>query len=182
MALDEDLLRHAREAEVRLADAQHHVDLARADFHHAVRRMHIAGASMREIAEAMRMSHQRVHQIVEASGGSRRWRSRKRGPAEDLVCTFCDLPDDEVGKLIAGPGVYICDSCVALVREVGEERRVRHTTTALLDAASPSNRHACSFCGTRARKARWLVTASVGASICDQCVRLCDEIIAAELG
>lgn len=29
-------------------------------------------------------------------------------------CSFCGKPATEVGKLVAGPGVYICDECVAL--------------------------------------------------------------------
>ena len=31
-----------------------------------------------------------------------------------LCCSFCGKPHTRVGKLIAGPGVYICDGCVAL--------------------------------------------------------------------
>jgi len=30
------------------------------------------------------------------------------------ACSFCLRPDDEVGTLVAGPGVYICDECVGL--------------------------------------------------------------------
>ena len=35
-------------------------------------------------------------------------------PSSTLVlnCTFCYRPDTEVARLIAGPGVYICDECV----------------------------------------------------------------------
>lgn len=29
-----------------------------------------------------------------------------------LHCSFCGTPHDEVPKLIAGPGVYICSECV----------------------------------------------------------------------
>jgi hypothetical protein len=31
-----------------------------------------------------------------------------------LHCSFCTKGSDQVGKLIAGPGVYICDACVHL--------------------------------------------------------------------
>ncbi len=31
-----------------------------------------------------------------------------------LCCSFCTKDKDSVGKLIAGPGVYICDECVGL--------------------------------------------------------------------
>jgi len=32
--------------------------------------------------------------------------------APSTRCTFCLKPADEVGKLISGPGIYICDQCV----------------------------------------------------------------------
>lgn len=34
--------------------------------------------------------------------------------AEPTRCSFCGKPTAEVDKLIAGPGVYICNECVAL--------------------------------------------------------------------
>ncbi|HTM03034.1 MAG TPA: hypothetical protein VL173_06005 [Vicinamibacterales bacterium] len=43
--------------------------LARAR-HTAIRRLHLAGVSLREVAEARSFTHQRVHQIVDGSGGS----------------------------------------------------------------------------------------------------------------
>lgn len=33
-------------------------------------------------------------------------------------CSFCLKPDSEVTKLVAGPGVYICDECVDLCHQV----------------------------------------------------------------
>jgi len=33
-------------------------------------------------------------------------------------CSFCRKPDNQVAKLIAGPGVYICDECVDLCRQI----------------------------------------------------------------
>ena len=38
-----------------------------------------------------------------------------------LHCSFCNEPQDRVAKLIAGPGVYICDRCVALCQEILDE-------------------------------------------------------------
>ena len=39
-----------------------------------------------------------------------------------LTCSFCDKNQREVKKLIAGPGVYICDECVGLCNQIiGEE-------------------------------------------------------------
>jgi hypothetical protein len=33
-------------------------------------------------------------------------------------CSFCGKPTTEVAALVAGPGVYICDECVALCQQV----------------------------------------------------------------
>ena len=40
---------------------------------------------------------------------------------EQLLCSFCGKSQRQVKKLIAGPGVYICDECVALCVEILEE-------------------------------------------------------------
>ena len=41
-----------------------------------------------------------------------------------LRCSFCGRTQDEVNKLIAGPGVYICDECVALCEDILSEDKV----------------------------------------------------------
>jgi len=41
-----------------------------------------------------------------------------RGHLRDARCSFCGKRQDQVRKLVAGPGVYICDHCVALCNEV----------------------------------------------------------------
>lgn len=38
-----------------------------------------------------------------------------------LKCSFCGKPQDQVKKLVAGPGVYICDECIELCNEIIEE-------------------------------------------------------------
>ena len=65
MTLDETTLNEARELRSRLLELQHDADRAKLDYHHAIRRLHASGGSMREIAEELDLSHQRVHQIVE---------------------------------------------------------------------------------------------------------------------
>ena len=41
--------------------------------------------------------------------------------AELLKCSFCGKSQKQVRKLIAGPGVYICDECIELCNEIIEE-------------------------------------------------------------
>src|SRR5260370_42589871 len=80
MTIDEGLLGKAREAGARLAESEHAFDAARWDYHTAVRRLHLGGGTLREIAAALGLSHQRVQQIVDEAGGSwwqRLWKSRR---------------------------------------------------------------------------------------------------------
>lgn len=42
----------------------------------------------------------------------------EKGPVK---CTFCGKNQDEVHRIIAGPGVYICNECVELCREIIDE-------------------------------------------------------------
>jgi len=66
MTLDEQLLGEAKTVRERLLDMQHEVERARVDYQHVIRQLHAKGGSMREIAEELGLSHQRVHQIVDA--------------------------------------------------------------------------------------------------------------------
>ena len=47
--------------------------------------------------------------------------SRMPESAELLKCSFCGKSQKQVRKLIAGPGVYICDECIELCNEIIEE-------------------------------------------------------------
>lgn len=172
MTLDDELLRKAQAAGARLGESERQALFARAEYHTAVRRLHLAGGSLREIAQALSLSHQRVQQIVDAAGGSwwsRVWRTR--GPARDAVCTFCARPPSEVAKLISGPDVYICDGCVALA-----EGALAGSGGPLILASSRS-RARCSFCG-KARAAARPVVAGADAAVCGGCLVLCREILA----
>jgi ClpX C4-type zinc finger len=40
----------------------------------------------------------------------------------EVRCSFCGKTKDEVGRLVAGPGVFICDGCVRLCAEILDER------------------------------------------------------------
>ena len=41
-----------------------------------------------------------------------------RDPSDQLQCSFCGKSQRQVRKLIAGPGVYICDECIELCNEI----------------------------------------------------------------
>jgi len=182
MTLDDDLLGSARTAGSRLADAQHRAELAKADYHHAIRRLYYAGGSLREIADTLELSHQRVHQIIESSGGSIDGRKvRKQAAVVDgpIVCTFCGRAKELVSKLIAGPGVYICNDCVALAERAVAVHEPIDSERTHMELADRASKALCSFCGKKAGDVAALVVGP-GVRICDGCLHLCDEILATE--
>ena len=38
--------------------------------------------------------------------------------SHSLTCTFCRKTEHEVRKLVAGPGVYICDACIDIAHQI----------------------------------------------------------------
>lgn len=143
--LDEAILREAREARDRLIGFEREADLARVSYQHAIRRLHAAGASLREIADALGLSYQRVHQIVDVSAGKGALRTSGEVPTP---CSFCERSQAEVGKIIAGPGVRICDGCVDLALEALDRQTAETPGRVRLVATDPSEPKArCNFCG-----------------------------------
>ena len=49
--------------------------------------------------------------------------ANKESSSEPLKCSFCGKSQKQVIKLIAGPGVYICDECIELCIEIIEEEK-----------------------------------------------------------
>ena len=49
--------------------------------------------------------------------------------SEALKCSFCGKSQKQVIKLIAGPGVYICDECIELCVEIIDEEKVEKLET-----------------------------------------------------
>ncbi len=64
--------------------------------------------------------------------------------SELLKCSFCGKSQKQVKKLIAGPGVYICDECIDLCNEIIEEEFAEGPDVGLLDDL-PKPREICSF-------------------------------------
>jgi ATP-dependent Clp protease ATP-binding subunit ClpX len=56
--------------------------------------------------------------------------SKKSGNYGSLSCSFCGKSQKEVKKLIAGPGVYICDECIDLCNDIIAEEREKETPDA----------------------------------------------------
>ncbi|MGM9570870.1 MAG: ATP-dependent Clp protease ATP-binding subunit ClpX [bacterium] len=54
-----------------------------------------------------------------------------------IKCSFCGKGQDQVRKLIAGPGVYICDECIELCNEIIDEELHQESTVDLGDIPKP---------------------------------------------
>ena len=54
---------------------------------------------------------------------------------KQLKCSFCGKPQIEVRRLIAGPGVYICDECIDLCKDIINEEVLEETRPAIEDEA-----------------------------------------------
>ncbi|MCB7136345.1 ClpX C4-type zinc finger protein, partial [Cellulosimicrobium marinum] len=57
--------------------------------------------------------------------------------ADLLKCSFCGKSQKQVKKLIAGPGVYICDECIDLCNEIIEEELAEATELGLVELPKP---------------------------------------------
>jgi ClpX C4-type zinc finger len=188
MVLDPELVREAERAKEHLAVAQHAAYRAKVDYHQAIRGLHAAGGSLREIAEALRLSHQRVHQIIEEAGEpTRRRREPQVLPGPVGPCSFCGRPREECAKLTAGPGVFICERCVAQATRLSAGTVVEDRE-GWMRLEPPGSEAQCSFCSLAVRQVRHLVAGGLpGAAggksgelprICDKCLDLCLEILA----
>ena len=54
-----------------------------------------------------------------------------------LKCSFCGKTQEQVRKLVAGPGVYICDECIELCNEIVEEEFNEDVEVELKDVPKP---------------------------------------------
>lgn len=59
-------------------------------------------------------------------------------PEELLQCSFCGKSQNDVGKLIAGPGVYICNECIDICNEIITDEVQTTSTTARVSLKKPA--------------------------------------------
>jgi ATP-dependent Clp protease ATP-binding subunit ClpX len=55
-----------------------------------------------------------------------------------LKCSFCGKTQEQVRKLVAGPGVYICDECIELCNEIIEEELSEEMELDLVELPRPT--------------------------------------------
>jgi ClpX C4-type zinc finger len=186
--VDEELLAGARRAQQRMIDAEVDAAVARAEFRAVVHRLASGSSSPQDVAAALGLTAQQLHEIVPDIG--------RPASGPDLYCSFCGSAQLQVGKLIAGPGAYICDACVGLASGVASSGEAAGTPQGQLRVVPQQDPRArCSFCGKHRNQLASLVALSAGeqsgrppddpwgpSTICPECLSLCDEIIAEDLG
>ena len=63
----------------------------------------------------------------------------KNNEQEQLFCSFCGKPKELAKRLIAGPnGVYICDECVEICRDVMREDQIKEEVTEKVELPKPA--------------------------------------------
>ncbi len=184
------LVAEARRLQERTLRRQLRAERASVAFQHAIRRLHASGASIREIAAALGISHQRVHQILDVTGGKG---ALKRARAQ-VICNLC-TEHIEPECAVAGPGVYVCAGCV----ERGRRLLVSPASATAQDEsmrplALDGGKGTCGFCGRSASALQPLARAPrglapplerrrrrrPGASICRDCLDLAGQILEAQ--
>jgi hypothetical protein len=191
MTLDEDVLRDVEAARDRLEALEDEAYEARAALHQAIRRLHTTGGSMREIATALGMSHQRVHQIIGTEGivevepsavtevstlpAAPSASSAVAVTAGEDSCSFCGAPRRELDKLLAAPGpVFICGSCVAQANLAVQHRSARGMRTVPADEDA-----SCSFCANPTSIVGVMAEAEEAGvpRICARCTETCRKLV-----
>ena len=64
--------------------------------------------------------------------------SQFRRPEELLACSFCGKSQNDVRKLIAGPGVYVCNECIDICNEIINDDEQTATVTARTNLPKPA--------------------------------------------
>ena len=72
-----------------------------------------------------------------------RYMPQFRRPEELLCCSFCGKSQNDVRKLIAGPGVYVCNECIDICNEIINDDE--QTETAAIRSALPKPQEIKSF-------------------------------------
>ncbi len=99
-----------------------------------------------------------------------------------LSCSFCGKSQQQVTKLIAGPHIYICDSCVSRAHTViaGHGQTASTPIATIQQVADEAEAEHCSFCAKHRHQVTAMASAGDTRTICDQCLELCDEVLSDE--
>lgn len=177
MTVDRESIIRIRAARAHVEELEGVLELARGQYHEAVRELHRGGASLRELAAGLGISHQRIHQIVGTAATAIEERPL---PAEtpvppQMCCDYCGEERREEVPFVPGPGVGICEGCVNAA-ESAVDGSYRGPSGVFFTRTDPNAKEHCAFCKKSARQVNRLVAADENA-VCDECLRRCRTIL-----
>jgi hypothetical protein len=100
-------------------------------------------------------------------------------PRSHSFCSFCGRSQVDARKLVAGPGVWICEQCLASARRVMIDSTPIEDDLERFALAAPDDHNVrCNFCGNMPGRVEHIVTGgSPLRGICGRCLKLCEEVI-----
>ena len=117
-----------------------------------------------------------------------------RGPEDLQHCSFCGKSQKQVKTLIAGPHVFICETCVSIAAAVaGVSDADVPAGSAIEPVGEEARTERCGFCGKRRHQVSGMASAGSALPpaaakaangsprICAECLSLCHEILDEQL-
>jgi hypothetical protein len=173
MTLDNKTLSMALSLSAEVKKLSQKLEQAKIDYHKAVRQMYLSGWSMRQIANKLDISHQRVYQIIDSAAAQGEW---TQGVSEATACSFCGTTHANRSLLVFGPGVTICSKCIAVCDKVLASGRQEKSGDVYLQPLALPNEARCSFCRKKSNTTGQLI-AGRDERICPQCLDMSKAIL-----
>jgi len=100
-------------------------------------------------------------------------------PRSPSFCSFCGTSQVDARKLVAGPGVCICEQCLASARRVMIDSTPIEDDLERFALAAPDDHNVrCNVCGNMPGRVEHIVTGgSPLGGICGRRLKLCEEVI-----
>jgi ATP-dependent protease Clp ATPase subunit len=91
-------------------------------------------------------------------------------------CSFCNVSQADTKKLVAGPGVYVCEQCILAGEDVVRTGNAAKGPRQVVLRSAITEPHDCGFCGKLPAQVKGMVKGGRG-RICDECLALCRDIL-----